>query len=190
MKKKTYNVQKRRKREGKTNYKKRLKLLLSNKLRLVIRPSLKGISVQIIEYGVEGDKVMVSAHSNELKKIGWKYDLKNIPSAYLTGLLTGVKAVKKGIKNAVLDIGLQKSTKGNLVYAVVLGAIESGLEIPVKKAILPTEDRIKGKHIADYAAKMEKDKREKQFSAYIKKGLEPEKIQEHFEEVKKKILSE
>ena len=178
----------RRRREKKTDYVQRAGLIKSRKPRLVVRRNLNNIHVQLIEYTDKGDKVIIEEISKNLVKYGWKAHTANTSSAYLTGFLTGLKAVKKGVKHAVLDIGLQKSTKGSLVYAAVLGAIESGLEIPVKKDILPTEDRIKGKHIADYAAKMEKEKREKQFSAYIKKDLEPEKIQEHFEEVKKKIL--
>ena len=47
---KLYTVKYRRQREGKTNYDKRLKLLLSGKPRLIIRPSLKGITIQVEEY--------------------------------------------------------------------------------------------------------------------------------------------
>ena len=43
----------RRKREGKTDYRKRLRLLLSGKPRLVIRRSLRDISAQVIEYYLE-----------------------------------------------------------------------------------------------------------------------------------------
>ena len=50
MRKKPISLPFRRKRKGKTNYKKRLKLLLSNKPRLVIRPFIKNIIAQIVEY--------------------------------------------------------------------------------------------------------------------------------------------
>ena len=60
-----------RKRLGKTDYRKRLKLLLANKSRLVVRKSLKSILAQIVEYGEKGDKIVVSAHSSELKKYGY-----------------------------------------------------------------------------------------------------------------------
>ena len=82
----------RRKREGKTNYKKRLKLLLSKKPRLVIRRSLNNISLQIIEYQTNGDKIIVGTNSSELKKMGWTANTGNIPAAYLTGLLLAKKA--------------------------------------------------------------------------------------------------
>ena len=47
--KKTYTVPFRRKREGKTNYKKRLGLLKSKSLRLVVRKSNKHILVQLVD---------------------------------------------------------------------------------------------------------------------------------------------
>ena len=86
----------RRKREGKTNYKKRLKILLHRKPRLVIRKSLNSIIAQIVEYNADGDKVVLSAHSKELGKFGWKPNKGNLPSAYLIGLLIGKKAKENG----------------------------------------------------------------------------------------------
>jgi len=139
-----------RKRQGKTDYRKRLKLLLANKPRLVVRKSLKNISAQIVEYDEKGDKVILSAHSSELKKYGYEGGKGNIPSAYLVGLLIGNKGKKKEIKSLVLDIGLQKSIKGSRIYSVLKGCIDGGLDIPHSKDILPSEDRIKGKHIKDF----------------------------------------
>jgi large subunit ribosomal protein L18 len=98
-------VEYRRKREGRTNYRKRLKLLSSNKLRLVIRKSLKNITSQLVGYDINGDQVVLGASSKELEKeFNWKFNRSNIPAAYLTGLLLGVKAKKKGIKKAILDM--------------------------------------------------------------------------------------
>lgn len=157
-----------RRRLGKTDYKKRLRLLLSKKPRLVIRRSLKYITAQIIEFSQKGDKTIASASSRELKKLGWNFACDNLPAAYLTGLLIGKKALEKGIREAVLDSGLYTSTKGNRIYAAVKGAIDAGLEVPVSEEVFPSEDRIKGLHIANYLEKF--------------KSL-PEK----FEEIKKRI---
>ena len=55
-----YRVPFRRRREGKTDYRKRLKLLLSRKPRLVVRKSLNNIIAQIVEYDEKGDRVVVS----------------------------------------------------------------------------------------------------------------------------------
>ena len=56
----------RRRAEGKTNYHKRLKLLKSRKLRLVIRASNNHVRVQVVESKLGGDKVLVSSFSKEL----------------------------------------------------------------------------------------------------------------------------
>ncbi|KON27259.1 50S ribosomal protein L18, partial [miscellaneous Crenarchaeota group archaeon SMTZ-80] len=61
-----YNVPFRRKREGKTDYKKRMRLVLSEIPRLAIRPTNKHIMVQLIEARPEGDVTLVSASSVEL----------------------------------------------------------------------------------------------------------------------------
>src|SRR3989344_7150894 len=106
-------VAKKRRREGKTDYKKRLAFVASGRPRLVVRRSLKNINLQLIEYQEEGDKVIASANSSELIKLGWKHSRGNIPAAYLTGFLLGHKAKK--VKEAILDIGLYKSVKGNVI---------------------------------------------------------------------------
>ena len=168
MKKKPISLPYRRKREGKTNYKKRLKLLLSGKPRLVIRPSLKNIIAQIIEYNPKGDQTITAVHSRELAKFDWKFSTGNITTAYLTGLLLGKKALKKNIKEAVLDIGLKTPIKGSKIFACLKGVVDAGVLVPVSEEILPSKERISGKHIADY-----------------KKLNEITKV---FEEVKNKIL--
>ncbi len=178
-----YKVPLRRRREGKTNYKKRLKLLLSRKPRLVVRITNKRIITQVVEYGVDGDITIAYADSKELEKFGWKGDLNNTPAAYLTGLLIGKKALQKKINEAVLDIGLRTPSKGARVFAALKGAVDAGLKIPHSEEILPDERRIKGEHIAEYY----KQNPEK-FSEYERRGLNPSDLPEHFEEVKSKIL--
>ena len=142
-------VQYRRKREGKTNYKKRLELLKSGKLRLVVRKSLRNVIVQIVEYHVDGDKTLVKVSSKELKKHGWTGYGRNTPSAYLVGLLCGVKAKENKITEAILDLGLHPSRKGTILYAVLKGVVDSGLNVAHSKEIFPSDDRIMGKHISD-----------------------------------------
>jgi large subunit ribosomal protein L18 len=150
---KTFTVQVRRKREGKTNFKKRLKLLMSKKPRLVVRNSLMNTSCQIIEFFPEGDRVVVAAHSRELTKFGWKFHKGNIPAAYLTGLLLGVKAKEKGIKEAVLDIGLRGPVRGSRVFACLKGAVDAGLGVAYSEEIVPKDGRLSGKHISDEVVK-------------------------------------
>lgn len=173
----------------KTDYNQRLTLLKSGKHRLVVRKSLRNLLAQIVEYNPDGDKILVSAMTKELSKYGWLGGC-NLSAAYLTGLLVGYKALKKNIKGAVLDIGLQISTKGNKIYALALGCIDAGMEIPISKDVVPSKERIEGRHIENYA-KLLKDKNpdeyQKRFSSYIKKGLNPEAFSEHFKSVKKTI---
>jgi len=96
-----YRVPFRRRREGKTNYRSRRALVLSRMPRLVIRLTLKHAIVQVIEAEAIGDRVVVSAHSRELAKTyGWLSSGGNVPSAYLTGLLCGFKAMANGVEKA------------------------------------------------------------------------------------------
>ena len=187
-----YRVPFRRRREGKTDYYLRRKLVISGLPRLVARKTLKHMVAQIIVARPEGDKTLISAHSKELiQKYGWLGGTGNIPAAYLTGLLIGYKALKANIEKAILDIGLHRPTKGNRVFAVLKGAVDAGLEIPHSEEILPDEYRIKGEHIAKYAELLEKtdpERYQRQFSQYLKKGLDPKTLPKHFEEVKNKII--
>jgi large subunit ribosomal protein L18 len=148
-----YKMQFKRRRIGKTDYKKRLKLLSSDKPRLVVRRSLNYMTAQIIKFDKKGDVVLAGVTSKELKKLNWKLACDNLPAAYLTGLLIGKLSQKNKIGEAILDSGLYPSTKGNRIYAVVKGAVDAGLKIPIDESILPSDDRIKGKHISEAVGK-------------------------------------
>ena len=112
-----YSVAFRRRREGKTNYRRRKALVLSGLPRFVVRCTLKRVITQVIKAEIVGDKVLVSADSNELaRKYGWLGNRSNLPAAYLTGLLCGLKALSSGVKEAILDIGLQSPTKGSKIF--------------------------------------------------------------------------
>lgn len=181
-----YKLPFKRRLEGKTDYRKRLKLLSSNELRLVVRKSVRHIRAQMVDFDSEGDKILVSASTQDLKKFGWEYETNNLPSAYLVGFLIGKRALKKKIKSAILDIGLHANVKCSKVYSVLKGALDAGLSVPHSEEILPSEDRIKGKHIVEYAKRLKKEKKyEKQFSK-----SKPEKIPETFEKVKSKMEKE
>lgn len=177
-----YRVRFRRRREGKTNYRKRLKLLLSRKPRLVIRITNTRVIAQIVEYNNVGDKVLVTADSKMLEKYGWKGDLNNTPAAYLTGLIVAKKAAEKGINEAVPDIGLASPVKGSRVFAVLKGAVDGGLEVPHDPDVFPDDSRVRGEHIAEYYSMVPE-----RFSEYEKRGLKPSELPEHFDEIKASI---
>ncbi len=186
---KAYTVKYRRKRNSQTDYKYRLRLLKSRKPRLVIRKFLNNTTAQIIEYNGKGDEIVASAYSKELRNYGWKAGISSLPSAYLLGLLIGKKALSKKINFCIADIGLNPSVKGSLIYAVLKGALDAGLEIPHNEKILPDDKRICGNHIEEYAKRIKKTEiYQKQFSSYIKNNVNPEDITKEFEKIKAKIL--
>ncbi|MEW6295422.1 MAG: 50S ribosomal protein L18 [Candidatus Diapherotrites archaeon] len=183
----TFEVKFRRRKEGRTDYKKRLELLKSRKPRLVIRRSNNNYSVQLIRYEKNGDKTIESASSKELRKYGWKLHGGNIQSAYLTGLLIGVKARNK-VKEAILDIGMVTPVHGSGVFAALKGAIDSGMHVPHEAKALPSENRIKGEDKQKYFTSLKEEEFKEKFSSYVKEKIDPKKIVEYFEEAKNKIM--
>jgi large subunit ribosomal protein L18 len=180
----------RRIRERKTNYRKREKLLIGKKDFVTVNVSDQNVSAQLIRPELLGDKVMASVHSNELLSYGWKGSRKNIPSCYLVGLLLGKKCIQKKITRAILYIGKRHFT--TKIAACLKGMSEAGLEMPFSEEILPTEERIQGNHIAEYAKKIKSndDLYKSRFSSNLGSGLEPEKYPNHFSEVKDRIVND
>ncbi len=143
-----YRVKPRRRREGKTDYRQRLRLLKSGEPRIVVRRSLKNIRVQFISYGEQGDTVIAEALGSDLSKTyGWKHSTSSTPVAYLTGLLAGTRAQKAGISSGVLDIGRQMPVTGSKIFAALKGVLDAGISCPHSEQKLPAQDRIEGKHI-------------------------------------------
>ncbi|MCW3978121.1 MAG: 50S ribosomal protein L18 [Candidatus Bathyarchaeota archaeon] len=183
-----YRVPYRRRREAKTDYKARRVLATSDKPRLVVRSSGKNITIQLVESKIEGDYILAQASSKELEGYGWLGSRKNTPAAYLLGLLAGSKALKEGIEAANLDIGLARPTKGGRVFAAVKGALDAGLEVPCDSEILPEPSRIEGKTISDYSNTIEDPHDvERMFSGYVKRGIRPQGLRDHFNAVKARI---
>lgn len=142
----TFRVDFRRRREGVTDYADRLALLKAGNPRLVVRKTNKYVVVQLIEYSPDGDKAIAGASSRELRKYGFAGKC-NTPSAYLTGALVGKKGIAKGVKAAVADFGRHSSSKGGLLFAALKGAADAGIEIAFDESMLPSADRLEGKHL-------------------------------------------
>ncbi len=156
-----FAVKFRRRREGKTDYRKRLALLKSHKTRLVVRRTTSRTIVQFIDVSEAGDVVRAAATSMELKKFGWASAHANTPSSYLAGLLAARRAVKAGVGEAVLDVGLSKPVKGGGVFAALKGAVDGGVKVPHAAEILPPKERLSGAHInASLAAPFEAAKKQ------------------------------
>ncbi|MGC8572422.1 MAG: 50S ribosomal protein L18 [Caldisphaera sp.] len=187
-----YKLALKRRRQGKTDYHLRYKLVISQKPRAVVRKTNKYILVQIVEFDAKGDKVIAAAHSKELSKLyNWKGYSKNICTAYLTAYLAGLRARQKGIKEVVLDIGLQTPVKGSRVFASLKGLLDAGIKVPHSDDILPDEERIKCGSISKWAQDLKENDPEfykRQFSKQLER-LPPEELSKHFEEVLNSIKS-
>lgn len=99
---KRYQVKLRRRREGKTDYKARRRLVQQDKnkyntpkYRFVVRITNKDVICQIIYAKVVGDSVMCAAYSHELPRYGVKVGLTNYAACYATGLLCARRLLDK-----------------------------------------------------------------------------------------------
>ncbi len=163
--------------------------MISGIARFVIRPTNKHLGAQIVQAKPEGDFVLASAHSSELKEFGWKAPCGNMPAAYLTGMLAGRRAKDKGVSEAILDIGLHARGPGSRIFAAAKGALDAGLTIPHEETVLPKLERIQGKHVGSYSKTLasEPEVHRKRFASYLKHKLKPEDLPNHFSEVEAKI---
>jgi len=108
---KRYQVKYRRRREGKTDYKARRKMVKqpkynynAKKYRLIVRFTNKQCICQIAYATIRGDMIIASANSSELDKYGVPVGHKNYAAAYCTGLLVARRVLKK--------LGLDEMFKG------------------------------------------------------------------------------
>ncbi|MFB6269359.1 MAG: 50S ribosomal protein L18 [Halobacterium sp.] len=177
-----YNVPMRRRREARTDYHQRLRLLKSGKPRLVARKSNKHVTAQLVVTGPDGDETAASAHSSDLAEYGWEAPTGNLPAAYLTGLLAGQRAKDNGVDEAVLDIGLNTATPGSKVFAVQEGAIDANLDVPHNDSVLADWSRTRGEHIAEYAESLDEPLYSGEFDAT--------ELPEHFDDVREAILED
>jgi large subunit ribosomal protein L18 len=186
-----YNLPFRRRREGRTRYRKRRNLVTSGIPRLVVRPSNKHLGAQVVEAQPEGDRVLASAHSSELKEFGWKGSCGNLPAAYLTGLLAGRRAMAGGVSEAILDIGVHARGPGSRIFAAAKGAVKAGLVIPHDEKAMPKEERLRGQHVVEYSKYLssEPENYKKFFSRYLRHKLKPEDLSGHFDETEARIMA-
>ena len=141
-------VQKKRRKQNKTDYKLRIGLLKSSIPRIVIRKTNKYLIVQAVETEEAKDKIINGINSKDLLKNGWdkklEGSLKSMPAAYLTGLLM---AKKTGKGNFILDIGMAKHLKGSRICAVAKGLVDGGLNININPNVFPDESRLYGENL-------------------------------------------
>jgi large subunit ribosomal protein L18 len=143
-------TQKKRRRQGKTDYKNRLSLLKANKPRIVIRGTNKYFILQAIESVEAQDRVVKTITSKDLIKLGWdakfKGSLKSLPAGYLTGILASKDLKGPGY---IVDLGMARTTSGNRIFAVLKGLVDGGVKISANEKVFPSDERVKGQHLKE-----------------------------------------
>ena len=139
---------KKRRKQYKTDYGKRLKLLKGEKPRVVFRRTNKYILAQYVESEEAKDKVILGMSSKKLMEYGWPKDaqgsLKSITACYLIGYLIGKKIIDNKLEKPIIDFGMIRMIHKGKSYAFIKGIIDSGLKISCKEEAFPEEERIKG----------------------------------------------
>jgi large subunit ribosomal protein L18 len=139
---------KRRRKQGRTDYLNRLKLLKSGKPRIVFRKSNKYVIGQYVTSKEAKDKIELGVSSKDLVKFGWpkeNVNMKSITASYLTGYLMGKKIEK--MEKPIVDLGMMRTIQKTKVFAFLKGLIDAGAKIQCKEETFPTEERIKGEHL-------------------------------------------
>ncbi len=142
-------IDKRRRREWKTDYSKRMKILKGETPRIIFRRTNRYLISQYAESEEAQDKVVLGFNSKMLLDYGWPKNslgsLKSITAAYLLGVLMG-KGIK-GKKTPIIDFGMTRNIHKSRAYAFLKGLIDSGVKIKHNEGIFPEENRIKGEHL-------------------------------------------
>lgn len=181
----TKNSRFRRRREGITDYKKRLAMVKGGMDRVLIRRSNRRITGQVVKYEREGDRVLATVDSNELMKMDWP-SRSNRPTAYLAGLLLARKANKLKGKEMILDIGLASPIKGSISFVFAKGCVDGGLKLKGKFEI--DEKSYNSSATGAYAEELKKRGNAVDFAAYAKKGVSAGSLPELFNKTREKIL--
>ena len=97
-----YQVKYKRRRQGKTDYRARLRLTSQDKnkyntpkYRLVVRFTNRDVICQIAYATMSGDVIVAAAYSHELPRYGLKAGLTNYAATYCTGLLLARRVLQK-----------------------------------------------------------------------------------------------
>lgn len=237
---KRFQVKFKRRREGKTDYYARKRLITQDKnkyntpkYRLVVRFTNKDVICQIAYARIEGDMILAAAYSHELPRYGVTVGLSNYAAAYCTGLLLARRLLTKlnlheiytgneevngdeynvesvdgspGAFRCFLDVGLARTTTGARIFGALKGAVDGGLDIPHSMKRFPGYDseskefnadvhrkHIFGQHVADYMRQLAEDDEDaykRQFSQYIKNGVEADAIEGMYQKAHAAIRSD
>ena len=136
----------RRRAEGRTDYKARFGMVKSGMPRVVVRKTNRYILGQVVKSKEAQDFVIVNTSSKDLMGKGWPSDkvgsLKNRVAAYLTGYNLGKLALSKKISEGILDIGMHRNIQKSRMFSFLKGVIDSGFKVQHSKEALPSDDFI------------------------------------------------
>ncbi len=154
---------KRRRKESKTDYGNRLKLLKGEKPRVIFRKTNRYVIGQYVVSDETKDRVEIGVNSKQLLSYGWPEEfngsLKSLPASYLTGLLLGKKISKDKKEDPIVDVGMIRNIHKTKTFAFLKGLVDAGINVKHKVETLPEEDRIKGKNLKkDFSDVFEKIK--------------------------------
>ena len=154
-------IAKRRRRENKTDYQKRIKLLKGGSPRIIFRKTNKYLIIQYVISKEAKDKIILGINSKKLLKYNWPKELegslKSIPAAYLSGFLFGKQIIKEKLKKPIIDFGMHRTIHKTKPYAFLKGLIDSGIEIACPEKAFPEEERIQGKRLIEDFTKFFKE---------------------------------
>jgi large subunit ribosomal protein L18 len=143
----------RRRKEGRTDYAKRLKLLKGESPRIIFRKTNRYIIAQYVTSREAQDKIEIGITSKDLKKFGWPEEfegsLKSIPAAYLTGLLIGKEIINKKLKTPIVDFGMIRVISKNRAFAFLKGIADAGVEIKCDEEQFPEQERLEGANMRE-----------------------------------------
>lgn len=140
---------KRRRKENRTDYLKRLKFLKSAKPRIIFRKTNRYILAQYVSSKEAQDKIEFGINSRVLLKYGWPKNesIKNISASYLLGYYLGKRIIKEKRETPIMDFGMIHLIHKDKTFAFIKGLIDAGLKISCAKEDFPDEKRIKGEHL-------------------------------------------
>ncbi|CDJ51961.1 ribosomal protein L5, putative [Eimeria brunetti] len=191
---KRFQVKYRRRREGKTDYAARRRLVLQDKnkynapkYRFVVRVTNTRVLCQVMYATLQGDRLVCSADSKELVRYGIKKGLADqfVGVEKPTGEEYHIEEVSEERRpfKCVLDVGIVSTTVGNRVFGAMKGACDGGLHIPHSNKRFPgytkgtdgAEDtynpevhrsRIYGLHVAEYMRTLKEEDPERYQSQF------------------------
>ncbi|GMY32811.1 60S ribosomal protein L5 [Fagus crenata] len=207
---KRFQVKFKRRREGKTDYRARIRLINQDKnkyntpkYRFVVRFTNKDITAQIISASIAGDLVLAAAYSHELPRYGLGVGLTNYAAAYCTGLLLARRVLKTlemddeyegNVEATGEDFSVEPAETRRPFRALLdVGLIKTTTGNRVFGALKDKNlnadvhrKYIYGGHVAAYMRTLTEDEPEKyqsHFSEYIKKGVDADSIEEMYKKV-------